>query len=70
MEKLNLRKTWFEFVKKTRTSESRKTKRNISHKEGMAIASKLWPAQKAKIIRKHDRAKRKHDKAIKKTVAV
>ena len=50
-----MRKAWFEFVRKTRVKMSRGQKIKATHREAMKAASANWPAEKAKLIRKHAR---------------
>ena len=57
-----MRKEWFEFVRKIRSKEERRTKKKCSHREAMAIASPLWAKEKAKLIRKQKRMKKKEEK--------
>ena len=57
-----MRKEWFEFVRKTRTKLSRLRKENVSHREAMKEASTGWAAEKAKIIRRKAREARKNAK--------
>ena len=63
------RKQWFEYVKLIRGRESRRTKKPVSHREAMNIASKTWPAQKLKIKKKHERQKRKEARLEKPVLA-
>ena len=57
---MNMRKSWFEYVAKTRKKLQRKNKnKTVSHKEAMKVASVHWPKEKAKIQRKLAREKRK-----------
>ena len=57
---MNMRKSWFEYVAKTRKKLQRKSKtKTVSHKEAMKVASVHWPKEKAKIQRKLAREKRK-----------
>lgn len=59
---MNLRKEWFAFVAKIRSREQRKQKKPVSHRQAMAIASQLWPKEKAKLIRKQKRENKKDEK--------
>lgn len=58
-----MRNYWFEFVATIRRKLSRKAKKNISHKEAMQEASKLWPKEKLKIQNRLRREERKASKA-------
>ena len=60
---MNLRKEWFAFVKKIRSREKKKQKKDVSHREAMAIASTLWPKEKAKIARRLKREAKKAQKS-------
>ena len=57
-----MRKAWFEFVRKTRTQMSRRAKEQVSHREAMKQASSGWAAEKAKIIRRNAREKKRNAK--------
>ena len=59
------RKQWFEWVKLVRKKETRRNKKECSHREAMNIASKTWPAQKIKLKKKQDRIVRKNAKEAK-----
>ena len=63
-----MRKEWFEFVRKIRAKEERRNKKKCSHKEAMAIASPLWAKEKARLIRKRQRIKKREDKSKKQEV--
>ena len=55
-----MRKAWFNFVKKTRGKMHRMEKRDVTHREAMKQASLGWADEKAKVERKIKReAKRK-----------
>ena len=55
-----MRKEWFDFVRKTRTKLQRKSKtKKITHQIAMSEASKLWPKEKEKILRKIKRDAKK-----------
>ena len=57
-----MRKRWFEFVAVVRKRMSRKLKRDVTHREAMKEASGLWPKEKAKILNKIKRERRKQEK--------
>lgn len=57
-----MRKQWFEFVRKTRAKMCKATKEKVSHREAMKQASSGWAAEKAKIIRRKAREKRRNAK--------
>ena len=57
-----MRKKWFEFVAVVRKRLSRKLKRDVTHREAMKEASGLWPKEKAKILNKLKRERRKQEK--------
>ena len=57
-----MRKKWFEFVAVVRKRLSRKLKRDVTHREAMKEASGLWPKEKAKILNKIKRERRKQEK--------
>ena len=66
-----MRKEWFEFVKKVRTKLQRKDKtKNITHQFAMSEASKLWPKEKEKILRKRKREEKKLEREAKKVKTV
>ena len=56
---MNWRTQWFEYVKEVRRKQSKKQKKNLTHREAMNLASVSWPAQKLKIKKKLERAERK-----------
>ena len=56
------RKRWFDYVREVRKKESKKLKKNLSHREAMAIASVKWPSVKLKQQKKLARQKRKEAK--------
>lgn len=58
-----MRKAWFEFVKKTRVKMRRVEKREVTHREAMKRASLSWADEKAKVERKMKREARKKAKA-------
>ena len=58
-----MRKKWFEFVAVVRKRLSRKLKRDVTHREAMKEASGLWPKEKAKILNKIKRERRKQEKS-------
>ena len=64
-----MRTQWFDFVRATRRKMQRKNKnKNVTHQEAMAAASKVWPKEKEKILRKikrEEKKKQKLDKAEK-----
>ena len=62
MESPNMRKKWFEFVAVVRKRLSRKLKKDVTHREAMKEASGLWPKEKAKILNKLKRERRKQEK--------
>ena len=53
-----MRSQWFEWVAKTRKKMMR-TNKNTTHREAMASASKTWPKQKEKLLKKEARLKKK-----------
>ena len=56
-----MRKEWFEFVRRTRAKLQRKNKnKKITHQAAMSEASKLWPKEKEKILRKKKREAKKN----------
>ena len=57
-----MRKKWFEFVAVVRKRLSRKLKKDVTHREAMKEASGLWPKEKAKILNKLKRERRKQEK--------
>ena len=57
-----MRKAWFEYVKKTRTRMSRGQKEKCSHREAMKVASQGWPTEKVKVTRRLARAKKQKAK--------
>ena len=59
-----MRNHWFEFVATIRRRLSRKEKKDISHRQAMQEASKLWPKEKLKILNRIRRAERKAAKAL------
>jgi len=62
MEAPNMRKRWFEFVAVIRKRLTRKLKKQVTHREAMKEASVLWPKEKAKILNKLKRERRKQEK--------
>ena len=55
-----MRKEWFAFVRKTRGKLQRKNKgKTVTHQTAMAEASKLWPKEKEKILRRLKREEKK-----------
>ena len=67
---INLRKSWFLHVKRTRLKLQRKDKKNkVTHKTAMSEASKTWEDVKLKILRKRQREKKKLEKELKKDTA-
>ena len=58
-----MRSAWFEWVSKTRKKMSRGTKEPVSHRDAMKQASLTWAAQKAKLVKKANREKKKLAKA-------
>lgn len=58
-----MRKAWFEYVKKTRVKMRRVEKRDVTHREAMKEASLSWADEKAKVERKMKREARKKAKA-------
>ena len=63
MDSVSMRKSWFEFVKKTRVKLSRARKENVSHRDAMKEASVLWPKEKEKLLRRAKREAKKRAKA-------
>ena len=57
-----MRKRWFEFVAVVRKRLTRKLKKQVTHREAMKEASVLWPKEKAKILNKLKRERRKQEK--------
>ena len=58
-----MRTQWFEFVRSTRRKMQRKNKnKNVTHQEAMAAASKVWPKEKEKILRRIKREEKKKQK--------
>ena len=56
----NMRKEWFEHVKKTRVKMNRVSKdKTVTHREAMKAASDTWAEAKAKIERANKRKERK-----------
>jgi len=56
-----MRKEWFAFVKKTRAKLQRRDKsKKVTHQMAMAEASKIWPCEKEKIIRRIKRQEKKN----------
>jgi len=55
-----MRRAWFDFVRKTRQKLSKKKKENVSHRDAMKAASTGWVAEKAKILRKKKREAKKN----------
>ena len=55
-----MRKAWFDFVRKTRQKMARVTKEKVSHRDAMKQASSGWAAEKAKIIRRKKREAKKN----------
>ena len=58
-----MRKRWFEFVATVRKRMSRKLKKDVTHRDAMKEASGLWPKEKAKILNKLKRERRKQEKS-------
>ena len=56
------RKKWFDYVKEVRKKQSKKLKKQLTHREAMSIASKEWPNQKLKMQKKLARLERKKTK--------
>ena len=54
-----MRKAWFEFVRKTRTKLSRGQKDKCSHRDAMKAASEGWVKEKQKVAKRLARAKKK-----------
>ena len=59
------RKEWFNYVRAIRKKQTRKTKKECSHKTAMNLASQSWADYKIKLQRKFARQKRKDEKTIK-----
>ena len=53
------RKEWFDYVRAVRKKETRKTKKECTHKNAMNIASQTWANYKIKLQRKYAREKKK-----------
>ena len=53
-----MRKAWFDYVKKTRAKMSRGQKEKCSHREAMKAASQGWTTEKVKVARRIARAKK------------
>ena len=58
-----MRRAWFDYVKKIRVKMARAEKKAVSHREAMIRASLSWADEKAKIVRKRKREARKKAKA-------
>ena len=58
-----MRKAWFDHVRKTRVKMSRGQKTKATHREAMKEASVGWAAEKAKLLRKIAREERKKSKS-------
>ena len=57
-----MRKAWFDYVRKTRVKMSRGQKVKCTHREAMKGASVTWPAEKAKLLRKLAREAKRQSK--------
>ena len=57
-----MRKAWFEHVRKVRVKMSRGQKGKVSHRAAMTQASLTWADEKAKLLRKQKREARKRAK--------
>ena len=57
-----MRKAWFDYVKKTRAKMSRGKKEKCSHREAMKAASQGWVTEKVKVARRLARAKKQKAK--------
>ena len=55
-----MRKAWFDFVRKTRQKLTRSKKEKVSHRDAMKAASVGWAAEKAKILRRQKREAKKN----------
>ena len=53
-----MRKAWFDYVRKIRVKLSRGKKEKCSHRDAMKAASEGWVLQKVKVARKIARAKK------------
>ena len=53
-----MRKAWFEYVKKTRARLSRGQKEKCSHRDAMKAASDGWVLEKVKVAKRIARAKK------------
>ena len=53
-----MRRAWFDFVRKTRVKMSRGKKEKTSHREAMKHASAGWAVEKTKIAKRLARAKK------------
>ena len=58
-----MRKEWFNFVAVTRKKLTRKTKKDVSHREAMKAAALTWPKEKIRILNRRRREERKKVKA-------
>ena len=56
-----MRKAWFEFVKKTRVKMARAEKRVVTHREAMKQASLSWASEKLKIEKRLKREAKKKE---------
>ena len=54
-----MRSEWFEHVRKTRKKMARGTKDPVSHRDAMKEASQSWGTEKAKLVKRIAREKRK-----------
>ena len=54
-----MRRAWFDFVRKTRGKLSKGKKEKCSHREAMKAASAGWVAEKQKVAKRLARAKKK-----------
>ena len=61
-DQVNLRKSWFAYVATTRRKLKRKLKKDVSHREAMKEASVTWPKEKAKILNRIKRQKKRAKK--------
>ena len=57
----NLRREWFDYVKKVRKKNTKRDK-PCSHTEAMKIASATWPQVKLRLEKKRKREQKKQDK--------
>mgnify|MGYP003715100901 CR=1 FL=1 len=54
-----MRKNWFDHVRKTRKKMAKQKREPVSHREAMKEASQSWGTEKAKLVKRIAREKRK-----------